>query len=423
MLDDTNEKEMHGSDILQKAVASLRDTPVPPGPAGDLVAGTLAALDRQESDRKLIKIKERILAMKRITKIAAAAILIGVVGLIVWLVPSDNRSGLAFADIVRPILTARTATYKITTNYQGKSMVQDAMFMEPGYMRFVSPGTVMVSNVNQGRTLILIPAEKQAIVGELQNISDKPDGINLFLILRNRVLEAEKLDNKSVEFLGERQIEDKTAVGYHVKRVGLDIVIWADKETKLPVTVETRSGPVSNTMSDFVFDVHLDESLFNTDVPKGYAVKTEQLDMSEATEKDLVEMFKLWSEKMDGNFPTSMDIGAVVLEFMNHQREKMEALRHKPTDADMSAIEKDTMKIARGGNFVKQLPAESDCHYVGKGVKLGEADKPVFWYRPTDSPTYRVIYGDLSVRDVLPSELPAVPQENTTAPDQGSTNH
>jgi hypothetical protein len=36
---------------------------------------------------------------------------------------------------------------------------------------------------------------------------------------------------------------------------------------------------------------------------------------------------------------------------------------------------------------------------VGKGVSFGAADMPIFWYRPKDSKNYRVIYGDLSVRD------------------------
>jgi hypothetical protein len=64
------------------------------------------------------------------------------------------------------------------------------------------------------------------------------------------------------------------------------------------------------------------------------------------------------------------------------------------------------MKMSRGGMFVQQLPPDSDWHYVGKDVKLGDADTPVFWYRPKDSETYRVIYGDLNIKDVTPENLP-----------------
>ena len=36
------------------------------------------------------------------------------------------------------------------------------------------------------------------------------------------------------------------------------------------------------------------------------------------------------------------------------------------------------------------------------------ADRPIFWYRPEDGKTYRVVYADLSVRDAnAPPPMPA----------------
>ena len=66
------------------------------------------------------------------------------------------------------------------------------------------------------------------------------------------------------------------------------------------------------------------------------------------------------------------------------------------------------VKFTKGLGFVfEQLPREADAHYGGKGVKLGAADKPIFWYRPKDAKQYRVIYGDLSVREA--DTPPSVP--------------
>jgi hypothetical protein len=46
--------------------------------------------------------------------------------------------------------------------------------------------------------------------------------------------------------------------------------------------------------------------------------------------------------------------------------------------------------------------------YAGQGVKLGEKDKIVFWYRPdTKSPTYRAVFADLLIADVTADKLPA----------------
>jgi len=69
-------------------------------------------------------------------------------------------------------------------------------------------------------------------------------------------------------------------------------------------------------------------------------------------------------------------------------------------------LQKTIMKMSRGGMFVQKLPADSDWHYAGKDSTFGDSDMAIFWYRPEGSETYRVIYGDLSVRDVSPENLP-----------------
>ncbi len=67
-------------------------------------------------------------------------------------------------------------------------------------------------------------------------------------------------------------------------------------------------------------------------------------------------------------------------------------------------------KLQRGMMFTVLLPKEADSHYAGRGVSLGAADTPIFWYRPKDARKYRVIYADLSVREVdTPPSVPVVP--------------
>ena len=68
-----------------------------------------------------------------------------------------------------------------------------------------------------------------------------------------------------------------------------------------------------------------------------------------------------------------------------------------------------TEKIMYGLVFVQKLPKDSDWHYEGADVKFGDADTPIFWYKPADSETYRVIYGDLHVEDVAADDLPESP--------------
>jgi len=64
------------------------------------------------------------------------------------------------------------------------------------------------------------------------------------------------------------------------------------------------------------------------------------------------------------------------------------------------------MKYSKGLMFIRFFKGEGKWIYAGKGVKIGDANTAIFWYRPAGSATYHVIYGDLSVEDVNENELP-----------------
>jgi hypothetical protein len=81
------------------------------------------------------------------------------------------------------------------------------------------------------------------------------------------------------------------------------------------------------------------------------------------------------------------------------------------------------MEFQPGLSFTGSLPPEADMHYAGKGVSLGAADTPIFWYRSKNTKTYRVIYADLSVRDAdTPPNVPkAQPVPGPSSPKKQST--
>lgn len=221
-------------------------------------------------------------------------------------------------------------------------------------------------------------------------------------------------------------------------------------------------------MDRFVFDVELDEALFSLKIPKGYNRTNMKIDASKPSEKDLVEMFRLWTAATDGKFPSALNMAAIkeftqatvdktfpmheeVMEEMSQEMKKGEELvtllneRHskmtpeqrqewderlkkklagmekeskeKPPQSeekppvyepvvDIQSTTRDIMTVTRGLVFAITLPASSNWHYAGKGLKLGDASKAVFWYRPEGSQSYRVIYGDLSIKDVAEKNLP-----------------
>lgn len=284
----------------------------------------------------------------------------------------------------------------------------ECLYSEPVRMRQTTEdgSAIVISDFEKARIVTLLQAQKQALVVEMENMpQDDLSRYNMFREIQNRLEEAQGTEDESVESLGERQIDGVEAIGYQVHTSGADITLWADPRTNLPVEMEHTAGPATYTMTNIVFDVEIEESLLSQDIPADYTVRTMQVDASAPTEDDLATMFRLWAERMDGSFPPAFERN-VLVEFMQVQQEKMTGDGQEPSEEIMMQLQQTIMKMNRGGMFAMQLPAESDWHYVGADVAFGDAASPIFWYRPADSETYRVIYADLRIEDVEPADLP-----------------
>ena len=355
------------------------------------------------------------------TKLATAAVIAIAVLIGINL---TGRSGVAFADIVQPFLTARTATFTMTMEVKGApTQTFDCMYAEPIRMRQATTdgSAVVISDLTQGKVVTLIAAQKQAMVMEITNIPDDPkeNQFNMFGDIRKRIQEAQEAPGDSVMSLGEQQIEGRTVIGYRVQKSGVDLTIWADPQTQLPVELKSVTGPTTFTMTEIVFDVDLDESLFDLTIPADYdQVGTLYADATKPTEEDLIETFRLWAEHTDGRLPSSVDMNAPMA-FVMAQQTKLMQSGQEPSQETMLQMQQTIMDMGRGITFVQQLPAESDWHYAGKNVTFGDAETPIFWYRPGGAETYRVIYGDLSIDEVPASERPANTEEEI-APEETS---
>lgn len=346
----------------------------------------------------------RFIMRNRLVKWAAAAIVVVAVLAGIRLFSYDS---VTFADIVEPFLTARTATFEYTVSLEdGPSQTSNAMFLAPARIREGrSDGVTFVGDLQQSKMVLLMPAQNRAVVYELTNVAQEPGEWNPFLEIRRRIQEVRPSSDESVRSLGTQQIEGREAVGYRVEKTGLNIALWADAKSLLPVQIEMTTGSSTFTMSHIVFDVDLDESLFSLEIPAGYSVTTLEIDGSDPEEKDLIDLFRTWAEHADGRLPSTLDARGPG-EFLSLQIKKMKESGQEPSTEQTLGIQKTLMKMSRGGAFVQQLPSSSDWHYAGQDARLGDTGKAIFWYRPTGSATYRVIYADLSVRDAAPEDLP-----------------
>jgi hypothetical protein len=131
--------------------------------------------------------------------------------------------------------------------------------------------------------------------------------------------------------------------------------------------------------------------------------------------EDLIDTFRSYSKLSGGPFPDSLDMNG----FLGILEKKFGPAKDQPPPPKQVQETLETMiKFQPGVAFAVLMPPKADAHYAGKGVSLGAADKPIFWYRPKDAKKYRVIYADLSVREAAtPPNVPtAQPLPSPSSP-------
>ena len=243
--------------------------------------------------------------------------------------------------------------------------------------------------------------------------------------------DADALDCFQVEELGQRQVDGRDAVGFRLRVENIEMTVWADPVTALPVRVESTRGIMDpkyhHVMTDFRFNVNLDESLFSVEPPEGYLVQEVNMDASAPGERDLIEMLRTYcAEQENGLFPPTLAM-TEIMQGVTHGIQKEIDDRFGDWRADAKLREEVlqseeyeqfmalSMKLGRGLGFLQEMPRDVDWRYAGKNIKLGTPARPIFWYRSTDSENYRVIYADLSVKEVTAEELKRFPEASGPA--------
>ena len=447
-----------------------------------IVERVMSAVASEESRRPLVRTRSemihptlisrsldkwRWIMRSPVSRVAASVVFVLTVTGVAMLFRGGGGATPAFADFAAPILEAKTVKCKMIIEMKGppaRTITSELMTLGGARMRQVTklpdmPKFVVIQDSSQGKSLTLMAASKTAtVITSTKNRKDKtPESGGLFTLFRLFQLVEEKPGAVEHESLGEKEIDGRKVVGFHISSQPHDLILWGDPKTGLPVRVEMTSGmegSVKATFSDFVFNVDMDESLFSLEPPAGYTVRNEKADHSPKEEKDLIEMFREYSELFDGAFPDSLDFltttiiagKKATLRMMTQnfwegfapakgkpnevQRRKLEELMLKVLEGKLNEeqieeqveefiethglkeaqpqeteefgqaqINEILQRVQRGLNFAIRLSPNADAHYVGKGVSFGTADTPIFWYRPKDSKNYRVIYADLSVRD------------------------
>lgn len=413
-------------DLVQRAVTATRKLPLPNGPSAAIASQTLAAL-REAVRQPKPTLLERIYHMPWTSK-ASGMLAVAASVLVLCVVLSNPAGGArAFAAVVQALNDVRSATWKITTEVKGPqnetvTTSGIGMFLAPSHERTetTAQGTksILIVDGQQDKVITLVPASNTAMVIDLKNLPperESPFG-KTFQGLRALVDRAQDGRAGKVERLGVETIDGREAQGFRIELGSIEVKIWADPKTLLPIRVEetTSGGPeVRIVMTDFQIGVDLDESLFSLEVPMGYTVQqTAQVDLSKKPIAYLAEALKMAAEHNDGVFPPTLR-GEEGIDGIMQRAAKSLGQEYGNNPAEMLKLSTElAMKLGGAFGVLFSLsPEENDWHYAGKDVKLNAPNRPIFWYKPyKTSATYEVLYADLSVKQVSSEEVPKLPE-------------
>jgi hypothetical protein len=385
-----------------------------------------------------------------VLKIAAVAVVV----LAVLINLNFFQGGVTFAQVTEPILYSRTLEYDVVTLEYGT------------YHDFVAEGKIrrlrylpqdLIIDLDDSSVLHLDTVHKTAAIAkaETKNSNVYFDINRDFLrLVRNAVGEALNGAPSAVEELGQETIDGHIVFGYKLKSGtdGEEVVIWADRDTALPVEIDINLGmsyqnsltteigpsapgeptlkavmliPINYTLKNIRFDVPVDESLM--EMPSDYKL----IDMKQfsilSMESSFLKAMRLWLERFSGGFfpdnlpPANMRSQFAsefpsIMKWTPEERDKLitdELLRiigskhvdkHFLINLNPEEWEEFIKNVSFGFTFISNLEnSGAEWRYSGSGARLGEEYREIFRYQMPDLSSWRIVYGDLYVED-LPTD-------------------
>lgn len=392
---------------------------------------------------------QRAKRMRQIISLAAAVIILAACGLLLNWGIGGSPANIAFADIAKTLEGLKSATYDFAWASKNPGDGKTIAINSKGY--FLAPSleraemsmsigdgkdatqSIMILDSLAAKGVTLMPEQRKAMVINIAGVEKSVgDTANMFEMVRRLVREEGSDSGRKVEPLGTKQIDGRSTVGFRTRNNMATVSLWADPQTARLVRVDFDNvgDGGHGVMSNFRYDEQLEPSLFSLEPPAGYMVETQTI--AKPVEAEFVGVLRFIAEHNQGTFPESIGVGektfALALQAevkseseklikspeVQQLMEKLKTQFGEDKEGFKKAWMKEWMELVTpftqklmqkhisGMNFYAMLPPETDSHYVGKGVKLGTADRAIFWYKPVGSAKYRVIYADLSIKELTP---------------------
>ena len=385
----------------------------------------------------------RIIMKSKISKLAAAAIVI--FACIIGLTMLNKTSGIVLAKVLTQIEKINAYMYetnrdvKSTQVIDGRTINTDdevwitVLFSQEHGMKMTfydknkeNISLEMYYMFKEKTSVQIMPAQKRytrveiddSHIERIKNQSYKPDKIiRQVLACKYNSLGKSTIDGKTVE--GFQTKDPNYAEGTYSK---VDIKLWVDVNTQLPVQVEMdcqaeeSKGQINTQISslthNFQWNLPVNASEFEPVIPDDYKSLTSgSIQMPSNTEEAAIKGLKLYADIFD-NYPKEMNPMALISQMAKipdsntpAAKQLQEELKGLNTEERNQKNIEIMMPLAGAANFYASLGQENkNPAYYGSTVTPKDANNVLMRWKVSDN-EYRVIYGDLHSEIVTPEKL------------------
>jgi hypothetical protein len=364
----------------------------------------------------------RIIMKSRITKIAAAAVIIIpiLIGINQFGGSLDSAS-VVWADVFKNVEQIQTFTCRLTIDAKGMeifglprkttSIIHNSSYFGRRVNTYIDKKEVTREFwlPENNEIVVMVPEAKVYLRKILlsEDIFDPTITQDPYTFLKEFMsFEHTKLGRKRINGIVAEGIEVDDPQLCLNQFESLSGRLWVDVKTNLPVLFEIDgSANVGEMRQTAVFDrfewnVPLEPDLFEPDIPDDYVLLAE-IKIDNKSDAMAIEGLRNFARYTDGQYPSSMVLIIAWKEILHAWQASVNWERRPLTEAERQQNQSIHSTCLFYAKLDKQ---DKDPAYYGNNVTAGDADAVLMRWKVSDD-EYRVIYGDLTSEDISVTQL------------------
>ncbi|MEE9370968.1 MAG: hypothetical protein V3W45_05795, partial [Sedimentisphaerales bacterium] len=271
---------------LDEAINALKNEAVPTSPPQEVIEATLQKLTESNQEaqpsiiQERIKITERIIAMKRFTKLAAAAVIIIAVVLSITFLNKSVTPAYAIEQTIEAMKNIVTV-HLFATDWQDREMETwikvNPETGENDYHYINEPAIGQISISTPEITHFYHPKENKVRIVEGQALRSD---IRFGRFIEDIVDRVIKPENGEIQVSKEHDPNTgKEVIILRAESQNYEMEAFIDPETKLPIRINFARaipGQIIKSVDKIYYNEPLPEGLFDFEIPEGAQVIREQ---------------------------------------------------------------------------------------------------------------------------------------------------